>query len=297
MERKLYYALIGALWLALPITAGYFRENWDRLPVRVATHFNAANQPNGWMSREQALSSSLEMLAITVSIFTVLLLLSHRKRSISVFSWMLLAFFYVVTGLGSYIFISTVDYNLTGEPIRPGLVGIIFGLSIITLIGTYLGSQRGAAFPTGEVLVEEVHAVRGWAILLLPLIAIEVAVITLAPNAGLRFGLTLVCLVLAFAVAMVWNGFHYYFTRHGLEIRTLGFRLKSIPAAHIQQYLRQRWNPVCGYGIRGIGNRRAYVWGNQGVWIKTTDGEVFLGHAEPEKIIRDLDSMMKLTHS
>jgi hypothetical protein len=31
------------------------------------------------------------------------------------------------------------------------------------------------------------------------------------------------------------------------------------------------------------------VWGNSGVRIKTTQGEVFLGHSEPEKIMRDLD--------
>lgn len=297
MTRKLYYALIGALWLALPVTAEYFRGNWDRLPARLATHFNAANQPNGWMTREQALWSSLEILAITVSIFTVVLLLSHRKRAITAFSWVLLAFFYVVTGLGCYIFISTINFNLTGQPIRPGLVGVIFGVAIITVIATYLGSQRGTAFPAGEVIAEEVHAVRGWAILFLPLIAIELAVMALAPNAGLRLGLTLVCLVLALAVAMVWSGFQYYFTHHGVEIRTLGFRLKSIPATYIQQYAPKSWNPLCGYGIRGLGNRRAYVWGNKGVWIKTQDGEVFLGHAEPEKIIRDLDSMMKFTHS
>jgi hypothetical protein len=44
-----------------------------------------------------------------------------------------------------------------------------------------------------------------------------------------------------------------------------------------------------GYGIRGIGARRAYVWTNQGVRIKTGNGEVFLGHKEPERIVRDLD--------
>ncbi|PYX90205.1 MAG: hypothetical protein DMG68_02590 [Acidobacteria bacterium] len=297
MNRKLYYALIGGLWMALPITAHYFRENWDRLPARIATHFNAAHQPNGWMSREQALWSSLEMLTILLIVFTVVLVLSHRKRAITTSSWALLAFFYVAVGLGCYIFISTIDYNLAGEPIRPGLVGVVFGASILTLIAIYVGSQRGTAFPAGEVIAQEVHAVRGWAILFLPLIAIEFAVIVSAPNAGMRFGLTLVCLVLALAVAMVWNGFHYYFTRHGLEIRTLGFRLKSIPATQIQQYSSRNWNPIGGYGIRGLGNRRAYVWGNKGVCIKTRDGEVFLGHAEPEKIIRDLDSMMKFTNS
>ena len=38
-----------------------------------------------------------------------------------------------------------------------------------------------------------------------------------------------------------------------------------------------------GYGIRGIGERRAYVWGNTGVRIMLSDGEVFLGHHEPGK--------------
>ena len=51
----------------------------------------------------------------------------------------------------------------------------------------------------------------------------------------------------------------------------------------------QNWNPLYGYGIRGLGERRAYVWGNRGVRIKTSDGEVFLGHSNPDRIVHDLD--------
>jgi hypothetical protein len=51
------------------------------------------------------------------------------------------------------------------------------------------------------------------------------------------------------------------------------------------------WNVLGGYGIRGLGDRKAYVFGNRGVRITTSDGEVFLGHSEPERIIRDLDAM------
>jgi hypothetical protein len=76
-----------------------------------------------------------------------------------------------------------------------------------------------------------------------------------------------------------------------VEIRTLGFRLRSIPRAEIKQYAPESWNPLRGYGIRGIGNRRAYVWGNKGVRIETTEGEVFLGHEQPDRIVRDLDAM------
>jgi hypothetical protein len=81
-----------------------------------------------------------------------------------------------------------------------------------------------------------------------------------------------------------------------VEIRTLGFRLRSIPRADIKGYSVESWNPLRGYGIRGIGNRRAYVWCNQGVRIQTTNGEVFLGHSEPERIVRDLDTMKQFAH-
>ena len=43
--------------------------------------------------------------------------------------------------------------------------------------------------------------------------------------------------------------------------------------------------------MRGIGERRAYVWGNTGVRIMLSDGEVFLGHREPEKIMNDLNAI------
>jgi len=47
-----------------------------------------------------------------------------------------------------------------------------------------------------------------------------------------------------------------------------------------------------GYGIRGIGKTRAYVWGNKVVHIKTTNGDVFLGHSDPQRIVCDLDRVM-----
>ena len=72
-------------------------------------------------------------------------------------------------------------------------------------------------------------------------------------------------------------------------ISTLGFRLRSIPLQNIRAYAVAPWSPLGGYGIRGIGERRAYVWGNTGVRMMLSDGEVFLGHREPEKIMNDLN--------
>jgi hypothetical protein len=111
------------------------------------------------------------------------------------------------------------------------------------------------------------------------------------PLAGVRLTLIVSAVILFAAAAMAWAGFRYSFSPTGIEIRTLGFRVRSISAADIRSYAVDRWKVIGGYGIRGLGNRRAYVWGNNGVRVKTTQGEVFLGHSEPEKIIRDLDAI------
>jgi len=109
------------------------------------------------------------------------------------------------------------------------------------------------------------------------------------PILGIRLTLIVSAAILIGASAMAWSGFRYSFSPTGLEIYTLGFRVRSIPTAEIRSYAPGRWNVIGGYGIRGLGSRKAYVWGTMGVRIKTTEGEVFLGHHEPEKIIRDLD--------
>jgi hypothetical protein len=71
---------------------------------------------------------------------------------------------------------------------------------------------------------------------------------------------------------MAWSGFQYRFLTHGVEIRMLGFRLRSIPKGSIVGYSIEPWSFARGYGIRGIGSTRAYVWCNQVVHIRTSNG-------------------------
>jgi hypothetical protein len=68
-----------------------------------------------------------------------------------------------------------------------------------------------------------------------------------------------------------------------------GFRLRSIPKQSIVSYSIEPWSLVRGYGIRGIGGTRAFVWCNKVVHIKTTNGDTYLGHSDPERIMRDLN--------
>ena len=293
MKRRLYFGLACLMWLVLPLTAVQFRRNWERLPLRMATHFNAANQPNGWMTRDQALWSSVEMLAVVLTVFTLILIFSNRKQEITGFAWMVLGFFYIVIGLCWYMFSSTLKYNVSGQPIDFATFGIVFGLALLGIIAAHVVFRRGARFIPSQLIAQERHAVRAWAVLFIPVIVIELGAVALLPNWGMRLGPGLICIVLLLALAAVWSGFHYYFTARGVEIRTLGFRLRSVPRERIQQYSVENWKPLGGYGIRGVGSSRAYVWGNRGVRIVTSDGYVFLGHSEPERIVRDLDQMMK----
>ena len=145
--------------------------------------------------------------------------------------------------------------------------------------------------------VEEVHASPLWAVILAVPGIVMVAVAASSPVMALRIVMTLAAVVMFGAVALAWSGFRYVFTSSGLEIRTLGFILRSIRTDEIRDYRIDKWSVVGGYGIRGLGANRAYVWGNRGVRIATSGGQVFLGSSDPPKIIRDLDQITNQKHS
>jgi hypothetical protein len=140
-----------------------------------------------------------------------------------------------------------------------------------------------------EVLAEETHTGRLWSLIIVAAMLGPAISVALVPTAPARFALGVVVVIGVGALAMAWSGFHYSFSRDGVEIRTIGFRLRSIPRQAILSYSIEPWSFVQGYGIRGVGARRAYVWGNKVVHIRTTSGEIFLGHSDPERIVRDLD--------
>jgi hypothetical protein len=288
MDSKPYRTMTALLWLALPLTAFQFWTVWNQLPARMASHFGAAGQPNGWMSREALVIFSVVMLTFLLATFTWVL---TRVRRPDALAWSLLTMFYVVVGVLLSVNSSVLSYNLYGRPLNivPALV-VVF-VAVFAVIGVAVSAKRGTVLPrqTAAAEAEEVHASPLWAFAFAILTAIELGVIAVIPLPGFRLVMALPALLLFGVTALAWSGFHYRFTVHGVEISTLGFRLRSIPLQDIKAYAVAPWNPLYGYGVRGIGERRAYVWGNTGVRITLSDGEVFLGHREPERIIHDLN--------
>lgn len=296
MHRRLFQFAVVLLWLALPLVAVQYTQVWDQLPFRVATHFNAAGQANGWMTRVEAVDFGVGFVAFLLVIFTALLLYNARNR-VDAFSWAALGFCALVLGVMVEVNRGIVNYNLHDSPLQLGGMLIALPIAAILLIAVYVVSRREPALASSgplsaDLLVEETHSGRSMALFIfLALIGLVITASMVAAPA-LRLSLALVGLIGLATMAAAWSGFQYHFLRHGLEIRALGFRLRSIPRQQIQSYAIEPWSGLRGYGIRGVGNSRAYVWGNKVVHIKTLNGDIFLGHSDPQRIVRDLDRVM-----
>ncbi len=288
MNRRPFQLAIALLWLTLPLVAFQYWRVWDQLPVRMATHFNAIGQPNGWMSRAVALEFGVGVMAFLLLVFTPILWVISRRR-VDKFAWAFLGFCFVVAGFVAAGNQQVIAYNLEGAPIHLEPLLIVIPAAIVLLSVFYLGSKRGHALPASEALAEETHSGRAWTAVFVPALLGPLMAARLIPIGAVRISMALVAIVLFAAMAMAWTGFQYRFLQHGVQISTLGYRLCSIPRQQILSYAVEAWNPLGGYGIRGVGDNRAFVWGNKVVHIKTTNGEVYLGHSDPDRIVRDLD--------
>ncbi len=302
MNRRIFQFATLLLWLALPLVTLQYRQAWDLLPVHVATHFNASGQANGWMSREQALQFGVGFVAILLVIFTALLLYMARSR-VDVFSWAMFGFCALILSVMVEVNAIIVSYNLHGTALDLGGILIAVPIAAVLLGIVYVVTRRGPALSsssdmtgTRDLLVEETHSGGMVTLLLLPAVAVPLIAAAAATAPGVRIGMAIVALLGVTTIAAAWSGFQYRFLRHGVEIRALGFRLKSIPRMQIQSYAAESWSALRGYGIRGVGNTRAYVWGNKVVRIKTSNGDVVLGHNDPPRIVRDLDLVMSTLH-
>jgi hypothetical protein len=292
MKRNLWIAA-AVLWLA-PLAVGLrYWQVWDQLPASMATHFNAAGHPNGWMTPSGSLAFMLGMLAFFAAIAVIVVAVIPRAGTAV---WAILGLFYAIIGLLVWSNEQVLGYNLRGSPMHVAAIVWIALTAPALFLAIYLSAERGLKLKQDRVIAEEVHASAVWGLVLTVPVVLMITVAAATPDNNLRLALALSAIVLVFAAGMPWLGFHYRFTPAGVEIRLFGFRLRSIPLAQIQGYNVQNWSAWRGYGIRGLGNSRAYVWSNRVVRIRTNNGEVFLGHNHPERIVRDLDAITQFSH-
>lgn len=110
MARTWFKVAVLLMWLSLPISAWEYRSEWDQLPARMAVHFDANWQPNGYTSREGALYLGLGILAVMLAMFTLAALVMHALKPPA--AWPALLVAYVAVGFCWYGNHAIVKFNL-----------------------------------------------------------------------------------------------------------------------------------------------------------------------------------------
>jgi len=110
MNRAWHKPAVLLMWLALPAGAWNYWRVWDRLPARMAVHFDANWQPNGYTSREGAVKLGLQILIVLLVLFTVATLIVDALKPAAF--WPVLVLSFVVLGVCWYGNYSIVKFNL-----------------------------------------------------------------------------------------------------------------------------------------------------------------------------------------
>lgn len=121
MNRVWHKPAVLLMWLALPTAAWIYWRVWDQLPARMAVHFDANWQPNGYTSREGAVQLGLEILVVLLVLLTVTILVVDVLKPVAF--WPALLVSYAILGFRWYGNYSIVDFNLKTQQVHSGSRG------------------------------------------------------------------------------------------------------------------------------------------------------------------------------
>ena len=110
MSEKTARLLVLAPWLSLPLVASAYLLLWDRVPARLAVHFDASGEPNGWMGRRESLAFDLAILLFILATYTWKLYRRGLSRAPGQ-----LALFNASVVFATAVFLGLLKYNVTGR--------------------------------------------------------------------------------------------------------------------------------------------------------------------------------------
>jgi Domain of unknown function (DUF1648) len=300
-------------WLILPAMLWRYWQLQDLLPERIAVHFNANNVPNGWSDRSDFVVGFIGMTVAMLALFTILSLIPKRPTT---FSWLLLFFEYFVSVVMCLAFVGVLEFNALNRVDSLRIAGRIAMLTpIVAIVAVVIAvvkasrKEIGALTSTGSpsvapsqgrLLAEEIQraplAGMFFAVATVLVISAAARISSSAPLwvKLLLYGASPLCL---WVTLQAFGGFRYRVTSTGVEVRTGGIRVCSIAKANIEDYRIAQIDPLGdfgGWGIRMLPGKRAFIWhGHEAVRIRTPQRTVYLGHDQPERLVKDLDVMMK----
>jgi hypothetical protein len=109
------------LWVPLPVLALKYWRVWDRLPLRMAVHFDANWQPNGLTSRQGSLMLAVGIFAAMQILFTITFFIVRAQKPGAL--WPMLLFSYAFLGFFWFANNWIVEFNLRPQPAHSELVG------------------------------------------------------------------------------------------------------------------------------------------------------------------------------
>ena len=116
MARHWHKPLIVLMWLALPAVAWGYWSSWEQLPARMAVHFGAKGEANGYTSREGAVLLGLGILLVMLVLFTVGTLIIDAMKPPAF--WPALLISYIVLGFCWYGNYRIVKFSLDTNPLH-----------------------------------------------------------------------------------------------------------------------------------------------------------------------------------
>lgn len=136
--------MIGLRWLFIvPVVAtallfGKFISAWAQLPDRVAVHFGVRGQPNQWASKS-SFAAIIVFLSIALIVASVLVCY-YVPMPVPVIV-------VAVSGLSAVAtFWQTIDFNLTGRPLRIAFIVVPEILLLVLLFFIFLLNRRVFSF-------------------------------------------------------------------------------------------------------------------------------------------------------
>lgn len=110
MRKKTALLLTVLPWLAVPLLVSAHLLLWERIPEKLAVHFDYAGNPDGWMSRGQSLAFNLAVLLFILGTATFQLASAEERRTPYRLALLNLCVLFV-----TLVFLGLLKYNVTGS--------------------------------------------------------------------------------------------------------------------------------------------------------------------------------------
>jgi hypothetical protein len=269
---------------------------WNRLPALVAVQFWFDGTPTRSVPKGEFAAGTLLFLAVELAVMSWAATFARRG---------LAAFVLGLAVLETMLVEAVLHHNLGGSGSALVVVELVMGLALVAtgvgLVLTRKASRAGAEAglprnPTrarAATVAEFRHRSAGVAIGVLPLLLLQ-AWVWRTPGTLPKVIALLVGMVVLWVAALAGRGFRYLVRADGLLVNGLVRNIVFISREQIRRIEVDSVEAldVGGWGIRGSGRRRAFIWrSGPGVRVVVDGGAVFLASGQATALAAALESI------